>query len=161
MRITGLPAHGTLNLAQNVNGADLWVTYTPTAGYAGTDSFTFRGVSPGTGPADSDELSPTRTVNLRVAPGTAPVCANLSQSVPQGVATNLRLLCASGGDPITSHAIPVTGGPGHGTVGMTAINSGLLTYTSVAGFSGADTFKYTATSTCGAASCMFKRRSTT
>src|SRR5215208_1390479 len=104
-------------------------------------------ISPGTGPANSDEESVNRTAALRVGAGVAPVCANLSQSVPQATATNLRLVCASGGDPITGYAIPAGEGPDHGTLGMTAIGSGLLTYTSVAGFSGADTFKYTATST--------------
>ena len=57
---------------------DQWVTYTPAPGYAGADSFTFEGITPGTDP----DVSPVSEVSLRVAPGSAPVCANLSQSVP-------------------------------------------------------------------------------
>ena len=80
------------------------------------------------------------------------MCANDSQSVPQNVATNLRLSCASGGDPIASYAI--TDPPDHGTLGTAGLAGGLVAYTSAALYSGADAFKYTATSTCGAASCL-------
>jgi hypothetical protein len=80
------------------------------------------------------------------------VCANLSQSAAQATATNLRLTCASGGDPITSHTI--TNQPDHGLLDATSLNSGLLGYTSTAGYSGPDFLEYRATSTCGAASCQ-------
>ena len=154
IRIVEGPDHGTLDVADGAAGADLWVSYRPEAGYAGNDSFTYRGVSLGSGPSNSDEPSGIRTVSLKVAPGSAPVCSNVSQSVPQATLTKLRLLCASGGDPITIFTIVAGQGPAHGTLGLTQINSGLLDYTSVNGFAGADTFKYTAVSTCGAASCV-------
>jgi len=85
------------------------------------------------------------------------VCANLSQSVPRNDATHttptsLRLTCASGGDPITSFSI--SNPPDHGSLGTASLNSGLVGYTSNAGYSGPDSFGYRATSTCGAASCQ-------
>jgi hypothetical protein len=58
-------------------------------GGTGADSFTYKGVSPGSGSGPSDEVGPERTVNLRIGAGTPPACADLSQSVPQNTATNL------------------------------------------------------------------------
>jgi hypothetical protein len=150
--ITAGPTKGTLSIAAGQTSTDQWVTYTPNAGQSGADSFKFRGVSPGSGSGGSDEIGPERTVNLRIAPGTAPVCASLSQSVPQATATNLRLVCASGGDPITGYAIGT--GVAQGTLGLGAINTGLVTFTSAATQTGAASFTYRATSTCGAASCQ-------
>src|SRR3954447_17163318 len=101
------PAKGTLSPLPGGTSTDQWVVYTPNAGESGADVFTYRGVSPGSGSGGSDEVGPVTTVNLRIGAGTAPVCANLSQSVPRNdashtAATSLRLVCASGGDPIAS-----------------------------------------------------------
>src|SRR3954454_1427883 len=94
------PARGTLNLPAGQTSTDQWIVYTPNAGQSGADSFTFRGVSPGSGVGGSDEVGPVRTVDLRIGAGSAPVCVNQSQSVPQNDATHvnataLLLDCAS------------------------------------------------------------------
>src|SRR4029079_8694333 len=102
--ITTNPAKGTLNPAASGTITDQWVVYTPSPGASGTDSFKFKGVSPGSGSAPSDEVGPERTRDVRSGAGTARACANLSQSVPQNTATKLRLVCASGGDPIVSYS---------------------------------------------------------
>jgi hypothetical protein len=80
------------------------------------------------------------------------VCANQSQSAPQATETNLRLVCASGGDPITGYSI--SRAPDHGLLGLAGLAGGLVTYTSSSAYSGPDSFDYTATSSCGAASCQ-------
>jgi hypothetical protein len=152
VQITEDPARGTLNVATGDRSTDQWVTYTPSPGQAGTDSFKFKGVSEGSGPGGGDQFSSEQTVHIRIAPGTPPVCATLSQSAPQNLATNLRLSCAAGGDPIFSYAI--TDAPDHGTLDTAGLNGGLVAYTSAAAFSGADSFKYKATSMCGAAGCL-------
>jgi hypothetical protein len=144
--ITAAPSKGTIVPANGQQGTDLWVTYTPTAGQAGSDQFKFRGVSVGTGSGGSDELSAERTVDLRIGAGSPPVCANLSQSVPQAVQTNLRLVCAAGGDPVDSYTVDT--GVGHGTTDLTSINSGLVKYTSLGTFSGADAFTYRLATRC-------------
>jgi hypothetical protein len=64
----------------------------------------------------------------------------------------VRLICASGGDPIVNYSI--TNAPDHGSLQTTNLSSGLVGYTSNAGYSGADFFQFRATSTCGAASCQ-------
>jgi hypothetical protein len=151
------PTKGTLNPVAGGTSTDQWVVYTPNAGQSGADSFTYRGVSPGSGAGGSDEVGPLRTVNLRIGAGTPPACMNLSQSVPQNDATHttptsLRLVCASGGDPIVSYSI--SNPPDHGLLTTTSLSSGLVGYTSNTGYAGADSFGYRATSTCGAASCQ-------
>ena len=98
------PTKGTLSPIAGDTSTDQWVVYTPNPGASGADSFTYKGVSPGSGGGPSEEVGPM-TVNLRIGAGTWPACANLSQSVPQNTATNLRLFCASGGDPIVSYSI--------------------------------------------------------
>ncbi len=150
--VTSSPAKGTVTPGAGETSSDQWVTYTPTPGQSGADSFTFRGISPGSGAGGSDEVGPTRTVSLQIAAGSPPVCANQSQSVPQATATKLRLVCASGGDPIVSYSI--SDAPDFGALDTTSLNSGLVTYTSSAGYAGQDFFQYRATSTCGAASCL-------
>jgi len=146
------PTKGTVAPGAGGTSTDQWVVYTPNAGASGADSFTYRGVSPGSGSGGSDELGPVRTVSIRIGAGSPPVCSNLSQSVPQATATNIRLSCASGGDPIVSYSISNT--PDHGGLLTANLNSGLVAYTSNAGYAGADVFGYRATSTCGAASCQ-------
>jgi hypothetical protein len=146
------PTKGTINPIAGGTSADQWVVYTPSPGQSGADSFTYRGYSPGSGAGGSDEIGPVRTVNIRIGTGSPPVCANQSQSVPQATSTFLRLVCASGGDPIVSFAI--SDAPDHGALGTTNLNGGLVSYTSAAGYAGQDFFGYRATSTCGAASCQ-------
>jgi hypothetical protein len=146
------PTKGTVSPAAGGTSTDQWVVYTPNAGAFGADSFTYRGVSPGSGSLGSDELGPVQTVNLRIGAGSPPVCSNLSQSVPQATATNLRLSCAMGGDPIASFSI--SNPPDHGSLNTLGLNSGLVWYTSNAGYAGQDFFGYRLTTGCGAASCQ-------
>ena len=129
------------------------MTYTPNPGASGADSFTYKGVSPGSGPGGSDEVGPEQDREPPHRGGLAAcVCSNLSQSVPQATATKLRLSCATGGDPIVSFSI--SNPPDNGSLGTAGLNSGLVSYTSNAGYAGQDFFGYRLTSTCGAASCQ-------
>jgi hypothetical protein len=146
------PTKGTVSPAAGGTSTDQWVVYTPNAGAFGADSFTYKGVSPGSGSGGSDEVSAEQTVNLRIGVGSPPVCSNLSQSVPQATATNLRLSCAMGGDPIASFSI--SNPPDQGSLNTLGLNSGLVSYTSNPGYAGQDSFGYRLTTGCGAASCQ-------
>ena len=146
------PSKGTVSPPAGGTSTDQWVTYTPNPGASGADAFTYKGVSPGSGSFGTDEIGPARTVNIRIEAGTPPACSNASQSVPQATATKLRLFCATGGDPIASFSI--SNPPDHGSLNTTSLNSGLVSYTSNAGYAGQDFFGYRLTSTCGAASCQ-------
>jgi autotransporter-associated beta strand protein len=123
------PLHGTLSL--NSNGSFL---YTPTAGYTGTDSFTYQA-------NDGLVSSTAATVTITVNP--LPVVVNESYVTDQGLALNVAppgvLLGATAGGSVT--AILVTG-PAHGSVALNP--NGSFLYTPAAGYSGTDSFTYQA-----------------
>ena len=125
----GAPAHGTVTVAANGT-----YVYTPTAGYSGPDSFTYTAT-------DSAGSTSTATVNLIVTPravnnvGTTPAGSALSGA---SVLTN----DFGSGLSVTSNTAPA-----HGTV--TIASNGTYTYTPAAGYSGPDSFTYTATDASG------------
>jgi hypothetical protein len=127
---TSAPGNGTAAIA---NGK---VTYTPNAGFTGTDTFTYT-ISDGKGGTD------TATVSVAVGSATAnknPVAANDSASTAFQTAVQVDVL-ANDSDP-DGNALTITGttNPGNGAV---AIGGGKVTYTPNAGFTGTDTFTYT------------------
>ena len=129
------PAHGTVTV--NANGS---FTYTPTAGFSGTDTFTYKAND---GLVDSNTATVTITVNAPV--NRAPVAANDSYTTNQGtqltVASPGLLSNDTDADGNALTAIKVTN-PIHGAVTVNA--TGSFTYTPAAGFSGADSFTYKA-----------------
>ncbi|KAA0077324.1 tandem-95 repeat protein, partial [Mycolicibacterium sp. P9-64] len=127
-------AHGSVAL-----NADGTFTYTPTANYNGTDSFTYRTTD---GTATSNLATVTITIT---AVNDAPVAtndsynlgANGSVTVPAtGVLANDTDVESS---PLT--AVLVTG-PAHGTLNLNA--DGSFTYTATSAYSGSDSFTYMA-----------------
>ncbi|NLS27358.1 hypothetical protein S2M10_23530 [Sphingomonas sp. S2M10] len=122
------PAHGTISVAGDV------VTYTPTAGYYGADSFTYTATGPG-------GTSAPATVTLTVGNPGAPTAADRSGvAVPYGsTGTAIDLSSAITG---VRSSIAVATAPAHGT---TSVSGDVVTYTPAAGYYGADSFTYTAT----------------
>jgi len=128
------PAHGVVTL--NADGS---FTYTPTAGFVGSDAFTYKAND---GALDSN----VATVTLTILPANhAPVAVddnfitgpNVSLTVSAaGVLSNDTDV---DGDPLT--AIKVTD-PAHGVLTLNA--DGSFTYTPNAGFAGLDSFTYRA-----------------
>jgi hypothetical protein len=107
-------------------------TYTPNAGFFGTDTFTVT-VSDGT-----DEATATVTVNVARTPNVPPVVADLELSTNQDTSVAGQLVITNAdGDPITV----VYGTPGNGVV--TGNDAGAFTYTPTTGFVGTDTFTVT------------------
>jgi VCBS repeat-containing protein len=127
------PEHGTLTQANGV------MTYTPTAGYAGTDTFTYT-VSDS---ADPTTVSNTATVTLTVI-AYNPILANEdTYSVPFNTPTVLTPAVTVNdttdlGTPLGD--VSIVDNPSHGTL---STSGGVLTYTPNAGYSGTDTFTYT------------------
>ena len=121
------PSHGALSLAADGTG-----TYTPAAGYVGTDSFSYT-VSDGHGGTD------TATVTVTV--NGAPVAADDTASTAGDTAVDIDVL-ANDSDP-NGDALAVTSAtdPAHGSVVVNA--DGSVTYTPDAGWAGSDTFDYT------------------
>jgi len=130
--VTG-PAHGFLELG--VNGG---FSYTPTANYAGPDSFTYNAND---GSLDSDVATVALTVT---AVNDAPVAADDSYSVDED--GTLAPAAAAGvlanDTDIDSAALTAAkvSNPAHGTV--TVNTNGSFTYTPVADYTGPDSFTY-------------------
>ena len=137
--ITGTtsPANGTIA----INGTN--ITYSPRAGFLGNDSFTY---------TITDSLGGTATATVRVTVGngqpplgtnTPPTVNADATSTPRDTGVNIPVLANdtdADGDPIT--LVGVTQGA-NGTVTINA--DGTLLYVPRAGFTGVDTFTYTAT----------------
>lgn len=124
--ITGNPSHGTLS------GSGASQTYTPSNGYSGADSFTFK--------VNNGYLdSPVATVNVTVQNPGAPVASNQSVTTPFNTPTAITLQAA---DP---NSLPLTysivANAVHGTLSGSAPN---LTYTPNTGYIGADNFTFKA-----------------
>ncbi|HEY2710739.1 MAG TPA: Ig-like domain-containing protein [Caulobacteraceae bacterium] len=133
--ITANPTHGTLS----VSGAS--VTYTPTAGYTGADSFTYT-ASNGGGTSAAATVSITVATPVLGAPP-APVAAASSETVAAGSTSDPISLKLSGG---AAASLTITANPTHGTL---SVSGASVTYTPTAGYTGADSFTYTAANTGG------------
>lgn len=120
------PAHGAVVFAGST------ATYTPAPGYVGTDSFTYS-VSDGVGG------SATGTVNIDVAdlPPVANTDVIAAQSNGGGSVNVLANDTDADGDTLTITQFTQAA---HGAV---AFNGGVATYTTIGGYTGADSFTYT------------------
>ena len=117
------PANGTLS------GTAPNLSYTPGSSFAGADSFTFK--------ANNGGDSNIATVSITVTAPPLPVPAPQSVTVNYQTATPVTLT----GTGLGTITYAVTVQPAHGTVSGTAPN---LTYTPASGYSGADSFAFTA-----------------
>ena len=121
------PGHGTLS------GTAPDLTYTPEAGFSGSDNFTFKA-------NDGNVDSNVATVSITIDAGNhAPVAQD--QAVATNVETPLNVTLTAtdiDGDTLTFSVVTP---PGNGTLSGTAPD---LTYTPEAGFSGSDNFTFKA-----------------
>ena len=128
--MVGTPANGIV-----VINADQTLTYTPKAGFVGTDTFTYTA-------SDGSATSNAATVAISVL-NQAPVAANDNASTNQGKPVAIPVLSNDqdpDGDPISVTGVSA---PTNGSVVLSS--NGIVTYTPKAGFVGTDTFTYQAT----------------
>ena len=123
------PANGTVT---RTGGS---ATYTPAAGFSGTDSF-------GYSLADGKGGTATGTVTVAVAPkpNTAPVATADSANTTSPNAVTVNLLTNDTDEDGDTLSVTANTAPANGSV---TISGGSATYTPVAGFSGTDAFGYT------------------
>ena len=124
--IVSQPLHGTLS------GSAPNVSYTPTANYNGSDSFTFK-------VNDGQTDSAPATVSITITPvNDAPI------AIPQniGTAQDTPVSITLSGSDIDGNPLTYTVGapPSHGTLSGTVPN---LSYTPNSGYVGADSFEFT------------------
>jgi hypothetical protein len=121
------PAHGT------VSGSGANLTYTPAADYHGADSFTYT-------VGDGQATSAAATVTVTVTPvNDAPTADPKSVTTPEGSPVSITLTGSDrDGDALT---FGVVAQPAHGTLSGSGAR---VTYSPAAGYSGSDSFSYTA-----------------
>jgi len=134
-QIATQPAHGTVTLTNAPIGA---FSYMPASGFSGVDSFTFTASNAA---GVSSPATETVTVN---AP---PVAISGSVSTTENTAV-AGLLQASGG--ALNYQIATQ--PAHGTVTLTNAPIGAFSYMPASGFSGVDSFTFTASNAAGVSS---------
>lgn len=121
-----------------VANANNTVTYTPTGGFVGSDSFTYRV----TGNGGIVSSPATVTVNIQAAlPPTAnddSATANGSTPAPINVLSN----DTNGSTAINPATVAITTAASHGSTSVNG-TTGVVTYTANAYFSGSDAFQYT------------------
>ena len=126
-------SHGTLNLSSNGG-----FTYTPTGGFSGTDSFTYKAY-------DGHNNSAAATVTLTIAADVPPVANNDSYTLIGNTTLTVAPPGILANDTDTDNqgltAILVNG-PTNGALNLT--NTGGFGYTPSNNFSGTDTFTYKA-----------------
>jgi hypothetical protein len=144
--IVSPPAHGT------VSGTGTAATYTPDAGFNGTDSLTYQVTdrgdpdncgAPGSA-CDAPLTSPTRTVSITVAPvNDAPVAPDANRTTDEDTPVTVDLSAlATDTETATADLTFTVNAPSHGTLSGAG---SAWTYTPAANFNGTDTFTYTVT----------------
>lgn len=124
------PSHGTATVSGTT------ILYTPADGYTGTDSFTYTATNSG-------GTSSAAAANITVtAPAVVPTVTNISAAVAANSDGNTLTLAITG----TATSVAVVSPPSHGSVRVLATS---MFYTPLAGFSGTDSFTYTATNASG------------
>jgi len=126
------PSHGVLTL--NADGS---FTYTPLAGFSGTDTFTYEA-------SDGSLMSAAATVTINVAHvNHSPVAVDDSLTIAENSGSHAVDVLAndsdSDGDTLT---ITLVGDAANGSTAITGGGTG-LTYTPNSDFSGSDSFTYT------------------
>ena len=124
------PAHGTTTIAAGR------VSYTPTTGYSGTDTFRYT-VSDGKG------ASATATVSITIQAPTnrPPIAQNDAFTIVQSSTNNSLNVLANDSDPDgDTLTITAVATPQHGTA---TISANRIIYTPTAGYNGTDRFIYT------------------
>jgi len=123
--VTTGPLNGTVTVSGNI------VTYTPTAGFFGADSFSYTATGPG-------GTSMPAVVTITVATQ-APTAETVNFILPINTPTTLDLAPFIKGSAISG--IAVVGAPAYGSA---AVNGTKVTYSPAKDFFGADTFTYAA-----------------
>ncbi|MGH8398535.1 MAG: Ig-like domain-containing protein [Gammaproteobacteria bacterium] len=128
--VVTVPSHGTVTITNTTIGA---FTYTPTAGYYGSDTFTFQ-------QANGLDTSGTATESVTVN-ALPPTTSSGSVTTVENTAVTNTL---SGSNPCSCGApvFSVVAPPSHGAVTITNANTGAFTYTPTMGYSGNDSFSF-------------------
>ncbi|MBS1210934.1 MAG: putative autotransporter proteinputative Ig protein, partial [Proteobacteria bacterium] len=129
LTIASQPAHGSASVS------GLTLIYTPAANYSGSDSFTYTATNAG---GTSTAATITISVNEQI-----PLAGNVSLTVEADSKDNAVPLALTGG---TATSVAIASAPSHGSTVVTGTH---ITYTPSTGYSGTDSFTYTASNSGG------------
>jgi Bacterial Ig domain len=132
------PAHGTA-----VVQSDNSILYTPTAGFHGSDTFTYNETD-----SNGESSASPATVTVTVSPPPAPVANNDTATTQVSTADTINVIgndTLAPGATVTSVAIATA--PTHGTAVVQSNNS--ILYTPTTGYTGGDSFTYNETDSNG------------
>jgi hypothetical protein len=135
--ITTAPANGQTS----INTSTGTITYTPTAGFTGTDTFQYT-ISDTTGAVSAPA---TITIIVTSQPIGDPIAANLSFEVAENKSLDFNVSTAATDNSnatIVPTSVAITQAPSHGTATVDSLTGNIL-YTPNAGFTGTDTLIYT------------------
>jgi hypothetical protein len=140
------PQHGTLTPSTTPPNT---VTYTPNAGFSGTDSFTYKATTKNGQAGGVDSNIATVTITVNAPPPPPPTANNINIQTNKETPIGITL---TGTDPIPGDVLKfsVVGNPTHGTVTPGTVSSNVF-YTPNTGFIGTDSFTYKATTKNGQA----------
>jgi len=132
--VVAIPQHGTLS-----NPTSNTVIYTPTPGFSGTDTFTYRAT-------DGQRVNSTVAkvmITVNAPPPPLPTANNINIQTNKETPIGITL---TGTDPIPGDTLKfsVVGSPTHGIVAPGTVSSNVF-YTPNTGFIGTDSFTYKAT----------------
>ncbi len=145
--VTTAPADGTAV----VDPADGAITYTPDAGFTGTDTLDYTvGDSSG---ATSTPATITVTVSATAVVVGSPVAANLSEALSADTPLTFDVAgsATDGTATIVPASVVITTPPAHGTASVNT-STGDITFTPASGFVGTDALQYTVADSQGAVS---------
>jgi len=117
------PSHGSASISGTT------ATYTPTSGYYGADSFTYTATGPG-------GTSAAATVSVNVPRPPPPTAPNVSVSTPWGTPATIT--------PAVSGYYNSLAINSQGTKGSATVSGSTISYMHQPGYTGLDTFTYTA-----------------
>jgi hypothetical protein len=115
------------------------VVYTPNSGFTGTDNFTYT-------VKDSQGAMATGNVTVTVSPNGNPTAVDDSPTTPKDTAKTIDVLVNDSDPEQDALTVNIKTDPEDGTV---SISNNQVVYTPNAGFTGTDSFEYTATDTEG------------
>ncbi|MGH8378616.1 MAG: Ig-like domain-containing protein, partial [Gammaproteobacteria bacterium] len=128
------PGHGMLSNFDASTGA---FTYTPVTDYLGSDSFKWK--------VTNGHATATSTANITVSNIPPPVASNGSVTTQENTPVN-KTLTATGSGTLT---FTIVDKPSHGTATITNAATGDFTYTPASGYTGNDSFTFTASNNIG------------
>jgi hypothetical protein len=137
--ITAAPAHGTTT----VNSPTGAINYQPASDYSGADSFQYT--------VRDTFGAPSNAASVGVTVQPAPVAMNDTATVQANTSVMIAVLAndTSSGGTLDPTSIKIVVVPTHGT---TSVSGGQVTYTPATGYTGLDTFQYTAQDNLGTTS---------